>query len=373
MLRTITRGALLGLYRAGWRGIARPLLFRMDVQTAHARLIRLLAFLDRMPRPLAAVRKLTAVHSPVTAGGVTLDAPLIVAAGFVKGLGFSDEGAVLAAVAQGVNIIPGWASVPALTGAVEFGSYTRYPRPGNPGRVLWRDAASRSTQNRVGLKNPGAEAAAAFLAARRDRMPTVYGINIAVSPGVADAAQERREAVEAFEAFVSRGLRPAWFTLNVSCPNTEDDPGAHQTETRTRDLCAAVRVVTAAVPLWVKVSPDLADEQYRVLLRVFAETGVRAVVATNTLGMPSPDAPDVMAGVGGGQLHGDALRVTRLLAGEIAAHGYPLEVIGCGGALNAAGVHAFAAAGAKAVQYYSALVFEGLLAGAVIGHDLRKF
>jgi dihydroorotate dehydrogenase len=373
MLRTALRGTLLGLYRTLWRGAARPLLFRTDAQTAHDYLMRALNVLDRAPQPLAAVHALTAKRQPVTAGGVLFDSPLIVAAGFVKGRGFNDVAAASEAVQRGENIVPGWASVPALMGAVEFGSYTYHPRPGNPGRVLWRDAASKSTQNRVGLRNPGAEAAAAFFAARRDRLPAVYGINIAVSPGVEDSAQERREAVEAFEAFTQRGLRPSWFTLNVSCPNTEDDPGAHQTESRTRDLCAAVQAVTGEIPLWVKLSPDLADEQYVTLMRVFAETGVRAVVATNTIGRPSPDSPELMAGVGGGRLHGDALRVVRLLADEIAERGYALDVIGCGGALNAAAASAFAIAGAKAVQYYSALVYEGLLAGAVIGHDLRGF
>ena len=42
------------------------------------------------------------------------------------------------------------------------------------------DPATRSTQNRVGLKNPGAQAAAAFLARNKTQLPTTYGINIAV-------------------------------------------------------------------------------------------------------------------------------------------------------------------------------------------------
>ncbi len=98
---------------------------------------------------------------------MTLPHPLIVAAGLVKGDGFASEAEALAAVARGRNIMPGWRSLPALVGAVEFGSFTRWPRLGNPGCVVWRDMATRSMQNRVGLRNPGATAAAAFLGARR--------------------------------------------------------------------------------------------------------------------------------------------------------------------------------------------------------------
>ena len=45
---------------------------------------------------------------PVTVGEVTLDSPLMLAAGLVKGDGFESEEAALAAVERGDNIIPGW-------------------------------------------------------------------------------------------------------------------------------------------------------------------------------------------------------------------------------------------------------------------------
>ena len=64
----------------------------------------------------------------------------MLAAGFVKGVGFPDEDAALMAVESGRNVMPGWASVPALCGLVEFGSFTRWPRLGNPGTVVWRHA-----------------------------------------------------------------------------------------------------------------------------------------------------------------------------------------------------------------------------------------
>jgi dihydroorotate dehydrogenase len=295
---------------------------------------------------------------------------MILAAGFVKGTGFADEQAALLAVERGDNIIPGWRTMPALVGQVEFGSFTRWPRLGNPGTVIWRDTTTLSTQNRVGLKNPGAAAAAAFLARHKAAIPPVFGINIAVSPGVSDPAQETQEAVESFDHFFTGGICPAWFTLNISCPNTEDDPGGHQTEERARNLCrAVVNRLADRVPLWVKVSPGLSDEQYMALMRAFAETGVRGVVATNTLARPTLDDARVMAGVGGGRLHEYAVTAASILMREKLKYGYTVDVIGCGGVQDARTYRDFTQLGIQAVQYWSALIYRGPLAAA---HILRE-
>jgi dihydroorotate dehydrogenase len=239
---------------------------------------------------------------------------------------------------------------------------------------MWRDPTTRSTQNRVGLRNPGARAAAAFLGERRWHLPPVFGINIAVSPGVTDLEQEQTEVLESLAFFVEQRVLPTWFTLNLSCPNTEDDPGGHQTEARTRQLCAAViaylRAAAHGVPLWVKVGPDLYAEQYRILMRVFAEEGVAAVVATNTLGLPAPDQPEVLAGVGGGRIHQQALAAVSALVEAGAER--QVDVIGCGGVMDADSAQAFRARGAKAVQYWSALVYRGPLAAAHILHEWKQ-
>jgi dihydroorotate dehydrogenase len=354
----------LTIYRLLYERAARPLLFRRSAQDAHVQMLRLLAWLDDHAWThgcLQLIHRLAFPRKPLEVGGVRLPHPLILAAGFVKGEGFQTETEALQAPH---NIIPGWRAMPLLVGAVEFGSYTRHPRLGNPGVVLWRDAATRSTQNRIGLKNPGARAAAAFMAKHIAALPRVYGINIAVSPGVNDPELECREVLEALSAFLDKGVRPAWFTLNLSCPNTEDDPGSHQTEARARNLCAAAVNAATPTPLWVKISPDLADEQYRALLRAFAETGVRAVVATNTLGAPAPDG--ITAGLGGDSLHPRALHAARLLSAEVAAHRYSIDIIACGGILDGKTYREF---GTAAAQYMTALIYRGPLAAALIAHE----
>lgn len=263
--------------------------------------------------------------------------------------------------------------MPRLVGQVEYGSFTRQPRIGNLGTVMWRDAKTQSTQNRIGLKNPGAEAAATFMLKNVIDLPHIFGINIAVSPSV-DDEQAVLDVAESFNAFLNRGVVPNWFTLNVSCPNTEDDPTGNQTETLTKALCeTAIQMISDAgfnTPLWVKLGPDLAESQYRILMKLFSEIGVKAVIATNTIGQPTPDNPTVQAGIGGGKLHAHALKTAELLYNEARDCNYSVDVIGCGGVIDGDSYLAYKARGIAVVQYWSALVFRGPLAATIIEREL---
>ena len=355
-------------------------LFRQTAQESHDKVLRLLRMLDGMPlsTPIAsALRHLTFNEKATDVGGLWLSQRLILAAGLVKGDGFADEAeAVRAASEPGRNIMPGWRIVPALVGPVEFGSFTRHPRLGNPGEVVWRHEDTRSTQNYVGLRNPGAMAAARFLGARRASLPAEFGINIALSPGVEDINQQTREVLESLEFFLDADVQPTWFTLNLSCPNTEDDPQGYQLEAETRQLCGAfiARLDDSQVeiPLWVKISPGLAADQYRKLMRVFHQVGVKAVIATNTLAKPSPAGDNQLAGVGGGDLFPAAIDAVRQLLAEKNRKDYAVDVIACGGILDGAGLRQYERLGVKAGQYWSALVYRGPFAAAIIENELAN-
>lgn len=370
-----TRTGFLGLNDVGYHAL-RTLLFRRPAQAWHESIEELLSGWDANPAMQSLCQwshKRAFPQMPTHVGGVNLPYPMMLAAGFVKGLGFSSEREALAASHE-TNIIPGWRTMPALVGPVEFGSYTRYPRLGNPGTVIWRHTSTQSTQNRIGLRNPGAVAAAAFLGRHATDLPDTFGINIAVSPGVDDIAQQREEIVESLAAFVGRGVHPSWFTLNVSCPNTEDDPENNQTETLTRELCATAVTylrenaaqTNGEIPLWVKIGPELAPAQYSVLMRIFHEVGVRAVIATNTLPRTAPIAKHLTAGIGGGDLHHHAVNATRWLMQDKHQHRYNTDVIGCGGVMDGTTYNTFQRQGAQAMQYWSALIYRGPLAAALI-------
>lgn len=372
---------LLRVYGRMYSGLNKALIFWSSAGRAHDTVISILRIIERFPFaiPLAqALRSFISQDCQLTVGGVILSRSLILAAGLVKGDGFDDEETALNEIeVSGRNILPGCRIIPALLGPTEFGSFTRFPRSGNPGTVFWRHANSRSTQNRVGLKNPGARAAAKFLGMRKAQLPDEFGINIAVSPGVDDIDQQELEVIESLEFFLHEGVLPAWFTLNLSCPNTEDDPLGHQLVVETRRLCGAfvkrLEQHSLAIPLWVKVSPGLAAEQYHALVRIFAEVGVKAVVATNTLPQPSPEDPRQIAGLGGGGLFDATLEAVKHLREGINRSNAAIDIVACGGILDGASFQAYRDLGVKAAQYWSALVYRGPLAAALIESELAAY
>ena len=457
---------------------------RKPPEQAHESALRRLRFLDKHSRLLAALAGRFPKESwPLEAGGVQLANPLILAAGLVKGDGFASEAEAMDAVGRGRNIIPGWRSVPVLVGAVEMGSFTPAPRMGNPETVLWRDAEHKTLYNRIGLRNPGARAAAAFLGERLAELPATYGISLATDPDETDLQQKCEGIAVAAKHFMSAGLRPSWVTVNLSCPNTEPtwrtgltgntkpasrtdlagetnpatqtaNAPAHQatinpaiqtvdvpvnqatinpaipTTTEPPDhaktICAAVKQeLPAEIPLWAKVGPDLPEAVYQELAQALAEAGAKAIVAVNTATRQVPQsssqeaqgssgrtqdssertqasseqlsgddaatsktlqsgATETQAGMGGASLRPEALRAvsalaaaTHLSAADTEPHSSttqtpPLDIIGCGGILNGSDLQAFQNAGAKAVQYWSALVFRGPNAPTLIAREAQS-
>lgn len=367
------RGFLLAAYEWLYQKLVLPRFFEMSAQDAHEWVIEQLSRVDQMRAfapLLRGLQWLVFKPNPTQIGEKVFPTSVILAAGFVKGLGFSDEAAALQAVGARVNIIPGWRTIPALLGVVEFGSYTRWPRIGNAGEVIWRDVLSQSTQNRVGLKNPGAIAAAEFLALHRLELPPHFGINIALSPGIVDRNQEIQDVIESVEAFLLRGVRPTWFTLNLSCPNTEDDPTGNQSYDKAVDLGRAIRQAAEGIPIWIKIGPDLGAEQYQQLYRAFEEIGIAAVIATNTLGQPAPDDSGHMAGVGGKDLEPYAKNATQILLAEKDRLGGTVDVIACGGIFSGEDVRQFGAV--QAIQYWSGMIYRGPLVAALIAHEWEK-
>ncbi len=367
---------ILDLYELAWKPAA-AMIRRSDPGLAHSRTLSLMRRADGVGA-LATVARLARRAAfpdrPTQVGGVALPHPIILAAGLVKGDGFADEEAALAAVREHRDIVPGWQSLPALVGPVEFGSFTRHPRLGNTGRVLWRDSDGLSMQNRVGLRNPGARAAAAHLGSHAASLPPVWGINLAVSPGLTDLEGSRTEIIEAAgffgTAFDGLEAGPSWLTLNLSCPNTEDDPRGRQSAELVHELCGALVKVTS-MPVWVKIGPDLSDEQLVALIDAFVETGVRAVVATNTWAQPVPDG-EGSAGVSGARLRPLALDTVSRLNAAMRESDVPLDIVASGGILDGSDWSAFEAAGARAAMVYSALVFRGPLAAALILREAEQ-
>ncbi len=348
--------------------LLRSALFTLEAGTSHRVMQDLVARWDRQDNLQAGLRTLARwLHpdAPVEVGGVTLPQPYMLAAGWIKGEGYDNEVRALAAVVKDAVLLPGWRTLPHLAGPVEFGSYTRWPRHGHTGVTMWRLPGSSSLGNRVGLKNAGIRAVASFLSLHKAHLPACYGINVAVTPGVEDTGELQAEMAESLAYLFDAGIAPTWLTLNVSCPSHAEEPSLQQTEGTVRALLQAARLETPVyVPIWIKVSPGLPAAQYRLLLDLCDEFGIKAIVATNSL--QQVDADGTPWGLGGRDLTAAARQALVKLVTLKRIHGHAVDIIACGGILTGQDLQWLSRLDIKAWQYQSALVYRGPLAAALI-------
>jgi dihydroorotate dehydrogenase len=253
--------------------------------------------------------------------------------------------------------------------AVEVGTVTASPQPGNPRPRLFRLPADRALVNRMGFNNAGSEAAAARLArlgppsARVPGCPLV-GVNIGKSK-----VAEGHDATVADHVLSARRLGPwaDYVVVNVSSPNTpglRDLQGVDALEPLLAAVRAALDDVTAArVPLLVKITADLDDAGVDAVADMALATGLDGVVATNTTlardGLRTDPAEVAAAGAGG--LSGAPLvdPARAVLARLRARVGERVTLVSVGGVDSGGEADARLRAGASLVQAYTGFIYGG--------------
>ncbi|MAY44707.1 MAG: dihydroorotate dehydrogenase (quinone) [Rhodobacteraceae bacterium] len=305
---------------------------RMDPETAHGLALKALA--SGLVRPDAPVR------SPRLAtrlAGLDLPNPLGLAAGFDK-----NAGAIGPLTRSGF-------------GFVELGGVTPRPQPGNPRPRLFRLTQDQAVINRFGLNSDGAEALAARLKARAPG--GIVGLNLGANKDSTDRAADYSTLIEICGPYLD------FATVNVSSPNTEklrDLQGKAALTALLRGVMDTRATLERPLPVFLKIAPDLDRADLDDIAEAARETGVDAIIATNTTvsrdGLTSPERVET-GGLSGAPLFEPSTRVLAYLS-HITQGDIPL--IGVGGISSADDAYAKIRAGASALQLYSALVYKGL-------------
>lgn len=318
------------LYRA-----AKPVLFRMDPETAHEWTFRGLG----VARALAgnALRPDPSLARKV--GPLTWAGPVGLAAGLDK---------------NGVAV-PTWDALG--FGAIELGTVTGRAQSGNDRPRLFRLVDERALVNRMGFNNEGAAALAGRLRTLREsggwpaRAPV--GANLGKSKVVPneEAVGDYLTSLDAL-----RGLAD-YFVVNVSSPNTPGLRALQEKEPLER-LLGAVVPAAGGTPVFLKLAPDLADDALVEAVEVAIAAGCAGVIATNTtLTRPGTTGRlDQAGGLSGAPLWPLARAkievVVRAAAGRV-------PVVGVGGVSTADQVLELLRLGCAAVQLYTSFIYGG--------------
>lgn len=326
-----------------YRRLLRPLLFALEAETAHAVGAAFLRAAVLIPGVAGLLRRLLTPRDPALTTrvlGRTLPSPVGLAAGFDK-----DAHLFAGALALGF-------------GFVEVGTVTARPQPGNDPPRLVRLPRDRALLNRFGFNNEGAAAAARRLA-RRAPGDGWVGANVGKS-----AAVPLEEAVDDYRSSAAAVAGAADFlVVNVSSPNTRglralQDPSA------LRPILAAVLGEARGRPVFLKVAPDLLDEEVDALVDLALELDLAGMIATNTTidrgvlahDRARADAAFEGGGISGAPLKARALEVLRRVRGRA---GDRLVLVAVGGIETAEDAWERILAGATLVQVYTAFVYGG--------------
>ena len=315
---------------------------RIDPEAAHTLALRALrAGLAPMPGPVTSPRLQT------TLAGLTLPNPVGLAAGFDKN-------------AEALHPLSR-----AGFGFIEVGAATPRAQPGNPKPRLFRLTRDKAAINRFGFNNDGMDVIAARLAKRpRD---AVIGLNLGANKDSPDKSADFATVLNTCGAHLD------FATVNVSSPNTEKLRDLQGPAALSELLNGVMRVRDALarpIPVFLKIAPDLTENDLTDIAAVAGKTGVDAIIATNTTldraGLHGPHVSEA-GGLSGAPLFEKSTRVLAQLATLS-----DLPLIGVGGIGSPDQAYAKIRAGASAVQLYTALVYGGLSLGANIARGLDE-
>lgn len=336
--------------------ILRPLFFRLGPERAHEYGRNFLQTLS-MARPACGLlARVNQGKSAVELAGLRFRNRVGLAAGMDKDAEF-----VPAAAAMGF-------------GHVEVGTVTPKSQPGNPQPRLFRYPQHEAVINRMGFNNRGMEAMGKKL--RRLPPPGKRTCIVGVNIGKNKKTPLEEATGDYLACFQNLADLADYFTVNVSSPNTQ---GLRELQEKSRLLEILGELQKAnrergegALPIFLKIAPDLTFRQIGEILEVVGETGMTGIVATNTT-ISRETLPEAgsfeQGGLSGRPLQARSTEIVRFIARET---GGRMPLIGVGGIHDAASAGEKIDSGAHLVQLYTGWIYRGPLFAAHLARALRQ-
>ena len=322
----------------------RPLLFKLDPETAHhltLQLIRLAGIFPPSRQVLQAIYE--APEHPVDVFGLHFSNPVGLAAGYDK---------------DGIAL-PGLSTLG--FGHIEIGTVTLHPQPGNPRPRVFRLVEDQAVINRMGFPGQGADQMEKQLKKKRPKN-LIVGVNIGKNK---DTPLE--EAASDYVLLLRRFMPLAdYLAINVSSPNTVGLRRLQGRELLEGLLKAIARVRDdvsshsgGKTPILVKLAPDLVEAELDDALDAILRTGMDGVIVTNTTlarDRLRSKYRDETGGLSGTPLRRQSEAILRSVVKKMNSR---LPVVSVGGIMDPTDALLRLDAGATLVQVYTGLVYAG--------------
>jgi dihydroorotate dehydrogenase len=311
-------------------------LFKLDPEFSHH---LTLACLKR----LAPFLRIHTIHRPTHVMGIDFPNVVGLAAGLDKNAAYVDALAHLG------------------FGFLEVGTVTPRPQAGNPTPRLFRLKKEKALINRMGFNNVGIDQFIKNL--QQQKYGGVLGINIGKN---ADTPLEN--AIADYKLALNCAYKHAHYVVvNISSPNTEGLRSL-QSEAHLPALLEALKTQQLQlsqehrryVPLVIKLSPDLDEIQIEQVAYQLISFEIDGVIAVNTTvsrkGVEGSKYARENGGLSGAPLSKRSTEVIQQLYAILANR---IPIIASGGVMSAEDATEKLKAGAKLLQLYTGLIYEG--------------
>ncbi|MEC7179632.1 MAG: quinone-dependent dihydroorotate dehydrogenase [Pseudomonadota bacterium] len=251
-------------------------------------------------------------------------------------------------------------------GFVEVGTITPKAQFGNPKPRVFRLEEDEALINRLGFNNSGSDEISKRI--KENIKKGFLGINIGPNK---DSTNRISDYLICFRKFHNLA---DYITINISSPNTEnlrDFHNRNELNSLIDKLKKEKKELNSDVPLAIKVSPDLNDDQINEVSKIILDQEIKIIIISNTTDKNREDLKNINKLEKGG-LSGKPIEK---ISNEIISKFYKIlknktKIIGVGGVSNGNDAFEKIARGATLVQLYTGMVYRGPSIARKISNEL---
>ena len=251
-------------------------------------------------------------------------------------------------------------------GFVEVGTVTPLNQFGNPKPRIFRLEEDEALINRLGFNNSGSDKVRSRIISNSPK--GLFGINIGPNK---DSNNRKEDYLIGLRKFFNLA---DYLTINISSPNTEDLRKFHN-ENELNELLDLIekekKILKTSIPIAVKVSPDINDENIYLISNLLLKHNVEAVIISNSTDKNRENLSNINKLEKGG-LSGKPLekRSNELINKFYKILKNKIKIIGVGGVDSGQSVFQKIINGANLVQLYTGMVYKGPSIASKISEEL---